>query len=89
MAKIYSTTVPQLNTFSKNENHSLQISLPLKKRRKPQVQSIPGVSPRERNRYQVVFGGEIVATALTGEQALALAKGLRSGKIAQLQGGED
>jgi hypothetical protein len=43
------------------------------KRHKAQIVSIPGVSPKERNRYRVIFGDEILGDQLTIAQAIALA----------------
>jgi hypothetical protein len=42
---------------------------------KPQILSIPGISPRERDRYRVMLGGEILGERLTLDEALKLAKG--------------
>jgi hypothetical protein len=47
----------------------------LKKRQKPQISSIPGVSVKEPRRYQVKLGDVIVATRLTSDQAFQIAKG--------------
>lgn len=47
---------------------------PLKKRQKPQISSIPGVSPKERNRYQVMIGDEVIAARLTSDEAFEVAK---------------
>lgn len=41
---------------------------------KPQIQSCPGVPMRQRARYRVVLGDEILGERLTIDQALALAK---------------
>lgn len=41
---------------------------------KPQISSIPGTSPKQRDRYRVILGGEILGERLTLDQALALAK---------------
>ena len=45
------------------------------KRHKPQITSIPGISPKQRNRYRVVLGREILGERLTLDEALKLAKG--------------
>lgn len=68
----------QLNSDSKDENPSHELSLPLAslhKQRKPQISSIPGTSPKQRDRYRVVLGGEILGEKLTIDEALKLAKG--------------
>lgn len=44
-------------------------------RQKPQIASIPGISTKERNRYRVVFGTEILGDQLAIDDALKLAKG--------------
>jgi hypothetical protein len=43
------------------------------KRHKPQISSIPGIHPRERNRYQVKLADAFLGTHLTLDQAIALA----------------
>lgn len=48
---------------------------------KPQIASIPGTSPKQRDRYRVVLGGQILGERLTIDQAIALAK--RGGRNAQ------
>jgi hypothetical protein len=45
---------------------------------KAQIESIPGISPRERHRYRVVLNGEILGDKLTSDEAIELAK--RGGK---------
>jgi hypothetical protein len=47
----------------------------LKKRQKAQISSVPGASPKNPRRYRVMIGDEIVATNLTSDQALQIAKG--------------
>jgi len=42
---------------------------------KPQILSIPGVFPKQRDRYRVVLRGEILGDRLTLDQALKLANG--------------
>jgi hypothetical protein len=44
-------------------------------RHKPQIVSIPGVCPKERSRYRVVLGTEVLGDRLTMDEALLLAKG--------------
>jgi hypothetical protein len=46
----------------------------IKKRQKPQISSVPGTHPLERNRYQVTVGGKAIATGLTSDEALTIAK---------------
>jgi hypothetical protein len=43
--------------------------------RKPQISSVPEISPRERNRYRVLLGDRILGDRLTIDEALKLAKG--------------
>jgi len=65
----------QLNRNSKNENHSHQLSLPLalgRSQEKPQISSIPGTHQRERHRYRVMLGDELLGDFLTVDQALTL-----------------
>lgn len=42
---------------------------------KPQISSIAGISPRERNRYRVTVGSEILGDFLSFDEAMNLAKG--------------
>jgi hypothetical protein len=46
----------------------------LKKQQKPQISSIPGIPPKERNRYRVILGDRVLGNQLNLEQAVALAK---------------
>jgi hypothetical protein len=43
------------------------------KQQKPQISSIPGISPKEHDRYRVVLGREILGERLTLDEALKLA----------------
>jgi hypothetical protein len=65
----------QLKKDCNNDNHSHQLALSLELRQKPQISSIPGVSPKQRDRYRVVFGSEVLGDRLTLDEAIALAKG--------------
>jgi hypothetical protein len=72
------TIFSQLNSDCKNGNHSHQLSLPVaidRKPHKPQILSIPGISLKQRDRYRVVLGDEILGDFLTIDEALKLAKG--------------
>jgi pectin methylesterase-like acyl-CoA thioesterase len=67
----------QSNRNSKTDNHSYQLSLPLaldRNQQKPQISSIPGISPKQRDRYQVVFRDQVLGNHLTLDEAIALAK---------------
>jgi hypothetical protein len=44
-------------------------------RQKPQIVSIPGISPKEPHRYRVTLGGQLLGDRLTMDEALLLAKG--------------
>jgi hypothetical protein len=44
-------------------------------RHKPQIVSTPGVCPKERCRYRVILGNEVLGDRLTMDEALLLAKG--------------
>ncbi len=44
-------------------------------RQKPQIASIPGISPKESHRYRVVLGGEVLGDYLSIDEALLLAEG--------------
>lgn len=45
------------------------------KRQKPQILSIPGASPKERNRYRVLLGEKVLGDRLTAQEAQRLANG--------------
>lgn len=42
---------------------------------KPQISSIPGISPKQRDRYRVVFGDEVLGDRLSLDEAIKLAAG--------------
>jgi hypothetical protein len=72
----------QLNSDSKNNNHSHQLALPLASPQKPeifcqkpQVESIPGISVKQRDRYRVIFHDQVLGDRLTLDEAVILAKG--------------
>lgn len=80
--KSCSTIVPQGATQAKPPQQlCLPLEMPqkkpegfaLQKRQKPQISSIPGISPRIRNRYRVVLGDEVLGTELDLDAALQLA----------------
>jgi hypothetical protein len=47
----------------------------LSKPPKPQISSIPGLSPKERRRYRVMLGDVILGDLLTIDEALELVRG--------------
>lgn len=49
---------------------------PLQKRQKPQIKSVRGVSFKNPHRYEVIIGDKVIATGLTSDEALDLAKNL-------------
>jgi hypothetical protein len=68
--------IPQSNRNSKNDNHSHQLSLPLaldRNQQKPQISSIPGISPKQRDRYRVTVENRILGDRLTLDEAIFLA----------------
>lgn len=56
---------------------SPQIPVPSAKlfRHKPQISSIPGISLKQRDRYRVMLGDEVMGDHLILDEALKLAKG--------------
>jgi hypothetical protein len=44
-------------------------------RNKPQIVSIPGISPKERHRYRVLLGDKVLGDFLSLDEAIALANG--------------
>lgn len=59
---------------SLRESQQLELFPLANKRQKPQITSVPGVSPKERNRYRVTLAGEILGDLLTLDEAVQLAK---------------
>jgi hypothetical protein len=49
-------------------------SLLSQKRQKRQILSVPGTSPQKRNRYRVIFQGQILGNKLSIDKAVALTK---------------
>lgn len=64
--------------YNGNQGNYQQLSLALHTAHKPQIVSIPGASPKQRDRYRVVLGERILADKLTLDEALKVAK--RGGK---------
>jgi hypothetical protein len=64
------TNIPQ-NPPSKGRQ--LEIFTSLGKRHKPQICSIPGVFPKQRDRYRVMVGDRILGDRLNLDEAIALA----------------
>jgi hypothetical protein len=64
---------PKTNCSLGGITPSLNLVHPLKKGQKPQISSVPGVSPKERNRYRVMLGAQILGMHLTIDEALELA----------------
>jgi hypothetical protein len=50
-------------------------SLELFRQQKPQISSIPGISPKQRDRYQVLIGDVVLGAHLSLDDALKLAQG--------------
>jgi hypothetical protein len=77
--KTCNTIVPHGATQAK-QSHQLCLPSELPeihgaKPRKPQISSIPGASIKEKNRYRVLLGDQILGDHLTLDEALKLAKG--------------
>jgi hypothetical protein len=62
----------QLNLWEPQQSPVPEVGL---FRHKPQIVSTPGICPKERCRYRVVLGGEVLGDRLTLDEALKLAKG--------------
>ena len=60
--------------YKPNEFKQLELFPLSSKGTKAQIESIPGISPKRRDRYRVVFGDRILAAYLTIDEALKLAK---------------
>jgi hypothetical protein len=77
MAKKPLISFAQLNSGCKNDNHSqTQPQSPEATlfRHKPQIVSIPGISPKERNRYRVTLGDQVLGEKLSINEAVEMAK---------------
>ena len=61
----------QLNLWESPQNPVPEAQL---FRRKPQVSSIPGIPLKERHRYRVTSGGEVLGDFLSLDEAIELAK---------------
>jgi hypothetical protein len=70
MKQNYATSITQNPLL---EGRQLELFNYTGKRHKPQISSIPGIHPRERNRYQVKLADAFLGTHLTLDQAIALA----------------
>ncbi len=64
----------EVEARSPQQSQQLELFPLPNKRQKPQISSVPGIPPKERNRYRVVFGEQILGDRLTIEQALSLAQ---------------
>jgi hypothetical protein len=74
--KICSTIVPHDATQAKRPQQlCLPLESPYTKPKKAQISSIPGVSPKERNRYRVMLGDVILGDHLSLDEAIKVAKG--------------
>jgi hypothetical protein len=65
--------VEELSTVQENFQQLELFALP-PKRQKPQISSVPGTHPLERNRYQVTMGGKAIASKVNANEASLLAK---------------
>lgn len=68
------TSIANYGKSHHNPYQQLELFPLPKKRQKPQISSIPGVSPKERDRYRVMIGDRILGDKLTLDEALKLAK---------------
>jgi hypothetical protein len=55
------------------EGRQLELFTHTGDRHKPQISSIPGISPKQRDRYRVVRGDVVSGDRLTLDEAIALA----------------
>jgi len=56
------------------EGRQLELFTHTGDRHKPQISSIPGISPKQRDRYRVVLGDQVLGDRLTLDEAIALTK---------------
>ena len=77
---------PRQNQYSPPHWRQLELFPLPNKRRKPQISSIPGASPKQRNRYRVILEERILADNLTISEALDIVKRgeEEAGKISQI-----
>lgn len=72
---MYKNIVAQNVPDIKPEAEFRQLELfPLSRRQRPQIKSVPGASPKQRDRYRVMIGDKILGDQLTLDEALQLAK---------------
>ena len=69
--KTYATSIAQNLSV---EGRQLELFNPMGNRYTPQISSIPGISPKQRDRYQVVFRDQVLGNHLTLDEAIALVK---------------
>jgi hypothetical protein len=76
------------NPLSGRTSHQLELFPFTNKHQKAQITSVPGISPKERNRYRVKLGSAIWGDRLTLDEALRIAKGGHQ-QIAKLEALEE
>jgi hypothetical protein len=64
------TSIPQ---NSPAKGRQLELFTFKGKRHKPQISSVPGISPKQRDRYRVLVGNVVLGDRLTLDEAIALA----------------
>jgi len=72
---IKKTCNPSVTQNPPLEGRQLELFKHTGNQHKPQISSIPGISPKQRDRYRVMVGNEILGNRLTLDKAIALAKG--------------
>lgn len=56
------------------KGRQLELFSPTGKRHKPQISSIPGIPPKQRDRYRVMLGDVVLGDRLTLDEAVVLTK---------------
>jgi hypothetical protein len=73
MAKKRKNCATNITQNSPSKGRQLDLFIHQGNLHKPQILSIPGVFPKQRDRYRVVLGDRILGARLTLDEAIALA----------------
>lgn len=76
MKKDYATSIPNYGDYYHNlPGRQLELFTHTGNRNNPQISSIPGISPKQRDRYRVTLGSQVLGDRLTIDEAIKLANG--------------
>jgi hypothetical protein len=66
-------SIADFGNFHHKSCQQLELFPSFHNRQKPQIESTPGISPKERDRYRVMIGDKVVASQLNADDAAKLA----------------